>query len=186
MAQHKPCPWWVGYLIANPIRKFWQDPALILQPYIRAGVTVLEPGAGMGFFTLEIAKLVGSSGRVVAVDVQPRMIEGLKRRARKGGLLDRIDARVVNPASMQLTDLDAIADFVFAFAVVHELPSAASFFSEAARAMKSGAHLLLAEPVGHVSEAEFAEQIKAAADSGLRVFDRPSIGRCITALLRKS
>ena len=87
---------------------------------------------------------------------------------------------------MQLTDLDAIADFVFAFAVVHELPSAASFFSEATRAMKSGAHLLLAEPVGHVSEAEFAEQIKAAADSGLRVFDRPSIGRWITALLRKS
>ena len=186
MAQHKPCPWWVGYLIANPIRKFWQDPALILQPYIRAGMTVLEPGPGMGFFTLEIAKLVGFSGRVVAVDVQPRMIEGLKRRARKAGLLDRIDARVVNPASMQLTDLDAIADFVFAFAVVHELPSAASFFSEAARAMKSGAHLLLAEPAGHVSETEFAGQIKAAADNGLRVFDQPSIHRCIAALLRKS
>ena len=186
VAQHKPCPWWVGYLIANPIRKFWQDPALILQPYIRAGMTVLEPGPGMGFFTLEIANLVGFSGRVVAVDVQPRMIEGLKRRARKAGLLNRLDARVVNPASMQLTDLDAIADFVFAFAVVHELPSAASFFSEAARAMKSGAHLLLAEPVGHVSEAEFAEQIKATADNGLRVFGRPSIERCIAALLRKS
>jgi predicted O-methyltransferase YrrM len=68
----------------------------------------------MGFFTLEIAKLVGSSGRVVAVDVQPQMIEGLKRRARKAGLLDRIDARVVSPASMQLADLNAIADFVFA------------------------------------------------------------------------
>jgi SAM-dependent methyltransferase len=140
----------------------------------------------MGFFTLEMAKLVGPSGRVVAVDVQPRMIEGLKRRARKGGLLDRIDARVVNPASMQLADLDAVVDFVFAFAVVHELPSAASFFSEAARAMKSGADLLLAEPAGHVREAEFAEQINIAADTGLKVFDRPSINRCIAALLRKS
>jgi SAM-dependent methyltransferase len=140
----------------------------------------------MGFFTLEIAKLVGPSGRVVAVDVQPRMIEGLKRRARKAGFLDRIDARVVSPASLQLADLDAIADFVFAFAVVHELPSAAFFFSEAARAMKSGADLLLAEPAGHVSEAEFTEQIKAAADNGLTVFGRPSIDRCIAALLRKS
>ena len=73
-------------------------------------MTVLEPGPGMGFFTLEIAKLVGSSGRVVAVDVQPQMIEGLKRRARKAGLLDRIDARVVSPASMQVADLNAIAD----------------------------------------------------------------------------
>jgi ubiquinone/menaquinone biosynthesis C-methylase UbiE len=186
VAQHKPCPWWVGYLIANPIRTLWQDPALILQPYIQPGMTVLEPGPGMGFFTLEIAKLVGFSGRVVAVDVEPRMIERLERRARKAGLLDKIDARVVSPASMQLADLDAIADFVFAFAVVHELPSTVSFFSEAARAMKSGAHLLLAEPAGHVSEAEFAEQIKAAANSGLRVFDRPSIRRCIAAILRKS
>lgn len=186
MTQHKPCPWWAGYLIASPVRKLWQDPALLLRPYIQVGMTVLEPGPGMGFFTLEIAKLVGPSGRVVAVDVQSRMIEGLKRRARKAGLLDRIDARVVSPTSMQLAEVNAVADFVFAFAVVHELPSAASFFSEVARAMKSGADLLLAEPAGHVGQAEFAEQIQAAADSGLRVFGRPSINRCITALLRKS
>jgi len=186
MAQHKPCPWWAGYLIASPIRKLWQDPALILAPYVQGGMTVLEPGPGMGFFTLDIAKRVGPSGRVVAVDAQPRMIEGLKRRARKAGLLDRIDARVVSPTSMQLADLDSTADFVFAFAVVHELPSAASFFAEVARAMKSGADMLLAEPAGHVGEAEFAEEIKAAADSGLRVRERPSIARCMTALLRKS
>ena len=55
-------------------------------------MTVLEPGLGMGFFTLEIARLVSPSGRVVAVDVQRRMIEGLKRRARKTGLFDRIDS----------------------------------------------------------------------------------------------
>jgi len=148
-------------------------------------MTVIEPGPGMGFFTLEIARLVGPSGRVVAVDVQPQMIEGLKRRARRAGLLDRIDARLVGPASTELAYVDATADFVFAFAVVHELPSAASFFSEAARALKPGATLLLAEPVGHVSEAEFAEQIKVAADNGLRVFDRLSIDHFIAALLRK-
>jgi ubiquinone/menaquinone biosynthesis C-methylase UbiE len=84
-------------------------------------MTVLEPGPGMGFFTLEIAKLVGPSGRVVAVDVQFRMIEGLKRRARKAGVLNRIDARVVGPASMQLADLDAIANFVFACMSYHPL-----------------------------------------------------------------
>src|SRR5262249_29952561 len=83
VTQHKLCPWWVGYLITSPFRKLWQNRALILESHIRAGMTVLEPGPGMGFFTLEIAKLVGSSGRVVAVDVQPQMIEGLKRRAAK-------------------------------------------------------------------------------------------------------
>ncbi|MFY9643515.1 MAG: hypothetical protein WCD20_15720 [Rhodomicrobium sp.] len=69
MAKHRVCPWWMGYLLASPIRKWWQDPARILSPYVRAGMTVLEPGPGMGFFTLEIARLVGPSGRLVAVDV---------------------------------------------------------------------------------------------------------------------
>jgi ubiquinone/menaquinone biosynthesis C-methylase UbiE len=140
----------------------------------------------MGFFTLEMARLVGPSGRVVAVDLQPRMIEGLKRRARKAALSDRIDARVVSSSSMQLADLDAAIDLVFAFAVVHEMPSVTSFFSEAARAMKPGAELLLAEPAGHVSEAEFADEIKAAADSGLKVIARPSIASSSAALLRKT
>lgn len=186
MAQHKPCPWWAGYLIASPLRKWWHNPTRVLQPFLREGMTVLEPGPGMGFFTIEIARLVGPSGRVVAVDVQPRMIESLKRRARKAGVLNRIDARVAGPASMQLADLDGTTDFVFAFAVVHELPSVPVFFAEASRAMKSGAKLLLAEPAGHVSSAEFAAQIKTAVENGLAVLDRPSINRCKTVLLRKS
>src|SRR6516225_5772080 len=139
MARHRVCPWWMGYLLLSPIRKWRQDPARILAPYVRADMTVLEPGPGMGFFTLEIARLVGPSGRVIAVDVQPHMIEALRRRARKTGLADRIDARTVSPSSLELSGLDAAVDFVFAFAVVHEMPSVASFFLEAARAMKSGA-----------------------------------------------
>jgi hypothetical protein len=53
---------------------------------------------------------------------------------------------------MQLADLDEAGDFVFTFAVVHELPSAASYFSEATRTMKHGADLLLAEPAGHAHQ----------------------------------
>jgi ubiquinone/menaquinone biosynthesis C-methylase UbiE len=186
VAKHGVCPWWVGYLLASPIRKFWQDPVRILEPYIRPGMTVLEPGPGMGFFTLEIARLVGPSGRAVAVDVQPRMIEALKRRASKAGLADRIDARVCGPESMGLAGLDGSVDFVLACAMVHELPSAATFFAEAAQAMKPGAALLLAEPAGHVGEAQFAEQIRAAAGAGLSLAERPVMKRCTAALLRKS
>jgi len=186
VAKHGVCPWWVGYLLASPVRRLWQDPVRVLTPYVRPGMTVLEPGPGMGFFTMEIARLAGPSGRAVAVDVQPRMIEALKRRAKKAGLLDRIDARVCNSESMGLADLDRSVDFVFACAMVHELPSPAAFFAECAKAMKPGATLLLAEPAGHVSEAEFAEQIKAAGDAGLGLIERPNIKRCTAALLRKS
>lgn len=186
MAKHRVCPWWMGYLLTSPLRKLQHKPELILAPYIHAGMTVLEPGPGMGFFTLEIARLVGPQGRAVAVDVQPRMLEALKRRARKAGLLDRIDARVCSPVSMGLGDLDTATDFVFACAVVHELPSAKAFFQEAARTMKSGAFLLLAEPAGHVSEAEFTDELNAATSNGLSVAGRPSIKGFTAALLRKS
>ena len=46
-------------------------------------MTVLEPGPGMEIHYGKMARQVGASGRVVAVDMQPRMIAGLKRRLAK-------------------------------------------------------------------------------------------------------
>ena len=60
------CPWWLGYLLASPLRRLMQDPVKVLAPYVREGMIVLEPGPGMGFFTLELARLVGPSGRIVS------------------------------------------------------------------------------------------------------------------------
>ena len=41
---NRVCPWWLGYFLASPVRRLFQDPAAIVQPYIREGMTVLEPG----------------------------------------------------------------------------------------------------------------------------------------------
>ncbi len=185
MAGHHVCPWWVGYFLASPLRRLKQDPAAIIAPYVHRGMIVLEPGPGMGFFTLELARLVGPSGRVIVVDVEPRMIGGLRRRARKAGLLDRIDARVVPPNSMELDDLKGIIDFLLAFAVVHEMPAPGPFFTEAAAALKPGATLLLAEPAGHIKDQEFVGELAAAAQAGLTVVDHPSVRGSHAALLRK-
>lgn len=185
MASHGVCPWWAGYLLASPLRRLLHDPARLLARYVQAGMTVLEPGPGMGFFTLELARRVGPSGRVVVVDVQPRMIAGLRRRARRAGLAERIDARVTPPDCMTIGDLRGAVDFALVFAVVHECPSATMFFTEIAQAMKPGATLLLAEPAGHVQEADFGEELAAAAMAGLSVADRPAIRRCHAALLRR-
>src|SRR5262245_51423954 len=186
MSKHHVCPWWLGYLLAIPVRRFLHDAREILRPHVREGMTVLEPGPGMGFFTLELLRLTGLSGRVVVVDVQPRMLAVLKRRAAKAGLLDRLDARLVQPDSMGLTDLDGVVDFAFAFAVVHELPAAGPFFVEVSRALKPGARLLLAEPAGHVKPAEFEAELRDAASAGLVPVERPSIRRSSTALLEKA
>jgi SAM-dependent methyltransferase len=184
MAEHV-CPWWVGYLLIIPLRRISQNPRKILSPYAREGMTVLEPGPGMGFFTLELAKLVGSSGRVIAVDIQSKMLEKLQRRAGKRGLLERIEARLVKNDSLAMSDLRKKVDFALAFATVHEMPGGAPFFREVAEMLKPGGLLLLAEPRGHVKMAEFEGEVQAAADAGLVLEERPEIWRSYAALLRK-
>jgi SAM-dependent methyltransferase len=186
MAGHHICPWWLGYFLASPLRRMLDDPAAILAPYVREGMTVLEPGPGMGFFTLELARRVGPSGRVIAVDVQPRMIAGLKRRAAKARLLDRIDARLAEGGSLKLDGFEGAVDFALAFAVVHELPGAGPFFAQVAQTLKPGACVLFAEPAGHVSDKHFEAELQAAAQAGLNQVSRPPIRRSHTALLSKS
>lgn len=181
---HRICPWWIGYLLACPVRRLRQNPHEILAPHVREGMIVLEPGPGMGFFTLDLARLVGTSGRVVAVDVQPKMIDRLKRRANKAKLLDRIDARAASADSMGIADLRGTVDFTLAFAMVHEFPDAGHFFAEVAAASKAGAALLLAEPKGHVEPAAFDSELQAASEAGFKVADRPSIRHSHAALLK--
>lgn len=180
------CPWWLGYFLASPLRRLFQDPAKIVSPYVRPGMKVFEPGPGMGFFTLELAKLVGPSGMVMVVDIQPKMLEELRRRAAKSGLLDRLDLRLAQPESMGVDDLRGTFDFALAFALVHEVPSAALFFSETAAALKPGAALLLGEPSGHVTTDKFEAELTAAAQAGFELVDRPSIRRTRAALLRRN
>jgi ubiquinone/menaquinone biosynthesis C-methylase UbiE len=139
----------------------------------------------MGFFTLELARRVGPTGRVIAVDVQPKMIERLRRRAATANLAERIDARVTRVDSMQLNGLESRVDFVLAFAVVHEIPETAAFFSEAAASMKPGARMLLADPLSQVSDAEFDNELEIARGAGLETEARPAIRRGRTALLLK-
>ena len=179
------CPWWLGWILASPLRRWFQDPAEIVAPYVEQGMTVLEPGPGMGFFTLELARRVGPRGRVIAVDIQPRMIAGLKRRLVKAGLAERVDTRLGEDNSLGLNDLAGRMDFTLAMAVVHEMPGPEWFFGQAAQAMKPGAALLLVEPSGHVKKEEFKAELSAAAQAGLQVESRPAIRRSHAALLRK-
>ena len=183
MAEHV-CPWWIGYFLVSPIRRWLQDPEELIRPYITPGMIVLEPGPGMGFFTLPLATRVGS-GRVVAVDIQPKMLDALRRRAQKSGLLQRIEVRLAKSDSLGIDDLRGTVDFVLAVAVVHEMPSAERFFSQAAAALRPGGRLLFAEPAGHVKPEFFARELEAARTAGLIEENRLEVKRFHAVLLTK-
>ena len=180
---HRVCPWWLGYFLLVPLRRLWQDPRNILSPYVTEGMMVLEPGPGMGFFTLELARLVGPTGRVIAVDVQPRMLAVLRSRAARAGLDGRIETRQATKTGLGIDDLAGKVGFALAFALVHELPSADTFFAEVAKVLVPGGRLLVAEPSGHVPQDEFKKTLDSAAAAGFRVMERPAIRSTHAALL---
>jgi len=180
---HRVCPWWLGYFLVTPLRRLWQDPLKILSPYLTTGARVLEPCPGMGFFTLDLARLVGPTGRVIAIDLQPKMLDALRRRAQRAGLEGRIETRRASESSLEVDDLAGEVDFALAFAVVHELADVSAFFRDVAKALVPGGRLLVAEPRGHVSEEELAKSLESAAAAGLRLAERPAIRGSRTALL---
>ncbi len=186
MAAHQaePCPWWLGYVLASPVRKLFQNPSRLVAPYVGEGMVVLEPGCGMGFFTLDLARRVGATGRVVAVDLQPKMLAGLRRRAGRAGLPERLDIRQVAEDRLGIADLDGQVGFVLAFYVVHELANPAGFFDEIRTALSPTGKLLIVEPRAHGGgDHGFGATLDLATRSGLVVLDRPAVNRNQVAVL---
>ena len=179
----KVCPAWLGHFLANPIRKLIQPPEKILSPYVKEGMTVLEIGPGMGFFTIPLAQMVGANGKVIAVDMQEKMLQGLKKRAQKKGVLIRIETRLCPQDTLGLQDLTEKIDFALVFAVVHEVPDPSKFFAELSVTIKPSGRVLLSEPNGHVSEEEFTITTSLAKQHAFEIVGTPKIFRSRSVLL---
>ncbi|MBU4143260.1 hypothetical protein KJ590_04695, partial [Patescibacteria group bacterium] len=46
------CPWWLCYSFDNPLRRLFHDPERLLGPYVKTGMTAVDIGCGMGYFTI--------------------------------------------------------------------------------------------------------------------------------------
>jgi ubiquinone/menaquinone biosynthesis C-methylase UbiE len=74
-------------VLEGPDRDAWQKPDLIMDALgIGEGSVVADLGAGGGWFTVRLARRVGPNGTVFAQDVQPQMLEAIKRRVGREGL----------------------------------------------------------------------------------------------------
>jgi ubiquinone/menaquinone biosynthesis C-methylase UbiE len=177
------CPWWAGYFIDNRLRRRIHDPAAIVGPYVKPGMTALDVGCGMGFFSIAMAELVGSAGCVISADLQPQMLHVLQRRAAQVGLAHRIRA---HQCGRQRLGLTALCDFALAFAMLHEVPDADRMLAEIHACLKPGGRLLIAEPRLHVGASAFAHELALAAVAGFTPRDEPCVRWCRAALLERS
>ena len=171
MAEHV-CPWWAGYLIDNALRRLLHDPQRIIGPYVHAGMTTLDVGCGMGFFSIAMAQRVGPTGRVISVDLQPQMLAVLEQRAARAGVADCIHTRRCEPVHLGLAPFANTCDFALAFAMVHEVPAPERLLAEIHACLKppavsaSGGLLLVAEPRLHVPARAFSRLRALAASAG--------------------
>jgi 2-polyprenyl-3-methyl-5-hydroxy-6-metoxy-1,4-benzoquinol methylase len=179
------CPWWLGYLLVTPLRRLVENPYARLAPYVREGMLVLEPGPGMGFFTLELARLVGPRGRVVAVDLQEKMLAALRRRAGRAGLAERIETRCCTPDDLGIGDLAGRIDLVVLFHMLHEVAHQEQFLQALLAALKPGGGVLIVEPRGHVSAEAFQISLILAKTIGFEIAE-PAQGKELRALLRRT
>ncbi len=182
---HHTCPVWIGRLLVSPLRRLVENPTEILAPFVSPGSTVVDVGSAMGFHSLDLARLVGSEGLVVCLDIQQKMLDGLTRRARRKGLDGIIETRLCSQETLMLEDLAGAAGLVTVFNVVHETDHPDRFLRECAATLSPGGHLLIAEPRGHVSERDFAESISTIEALGLVAQTAPAIWRSHTALFAR-
>ena len=179
------CPWYLGYVLASPVRRFYQNPEKLLNSYLKEGMKVLEVGPGMGFFSLPMARIVGESGRIFCIDVQEKMLQSLRRRAVRANLHSRIEMHLCGESSLQIDNLAGSIDFALAFAVVHEVPDQKLLFKEICASLKKDGLLLISEPKGHVSEGEFEKTLSLTQTNGMEKVDSPNIRGSYSAVLRK-
>jgi len=184
MANHI-CPWWIGYLLLSPLRRWGQNPKKILAPYIMSGMTVLDLGCAMGYFSLDMAELVGINGKVICVDVQQKMLDALMKRASRTGFHENIESRLCKADNLYLEDMKNKIDFALAFAVIHEVDGPEMVFKQIFTSLKPGAWLLFSEPSGHVSAKKFQKSIGIAEKFGFKPAAGPRILRSRSVLLEK-
>lgn len=178
------CPWWLGYTLILPIRKYQHDPEEILSRFIKNGMSVMDYGSAMGYFSIPLARMVGKEGSVYCVDIQPKMLDKLEKRAVKYRVSDIIKPLLVGK-NFNPSDFFEKLDFVLIFAVVHEVPDQAGLFKEIYSMLKPGGKVLFAEPKGHVKPENFEKSLHLAETAGFTIANEKPIQKGLNALMLK-
>lgn len=143
---HFPAPAFIGRFLDSNIRRAMQPPAaLIRRSGIQPGMRVLEIGCGSGAYTLEMARAVGATGKVVALDIQPGMLEQLKNKLTRS---ENTDIRNVEPllaSACQLPFQNGSFDAAFMITVLQEIPDKWRALAEVRRTLRPGGIVAVTE-----------------------------------------
>ena len=159
-------PW-----LERPERETEERPQLLIDALaIEPGQTIADLGAGSGYYSFRIAPLVGERGRVLALDVEPRMLRIVSERARRAGITN-VTTVLSTPSDPNLEPNSV--DLLFMVDVYHELEFPFEVLTKVREALKPGGRVALIEyraedpavmikPVHKMSERQIIRELTAA------------------------
>ena len=142
----------------------------------------MDLGCGPGFFSIDIAQMVGKSGRVIAADLQEGMLGKLRDKIHGTELEERITLHKCEENKIGFSEA---VDFILAFYMIHEIPDQARLFNEMRSIIKQNGQVFIVEPPFHVSKTAFEETITRARDAGFTPVERPKVFLGRTVILKK-
>ncbi len=129
-----------GFSLEESTRRSWFSPERVLEDAgLRSGMVFVDVGSGDGFFTLIAAQIVGSTGKVYAVDSDASAIERLKLKAAEKGLAN---VKAVVAVAEETVFCEECADVVFYSIVLHDFRDPAKVLTNAKRMLKSSGLLV--------------------------------------------
>jgi ubiquinone/menaquinone biosynthesis C-methylase UbiE len=147
-------------------REKYEQPEKVLDALqISPGMTIADIGAGVGYFSLRIARRVGHAGRVLAVEVQPEMLKLLKKNSDRDKAFN-IDLILGTETDPQLPT--ATVDLALMVDVYHELQYPEEMMSNLREALKPDGRLVLVEYRGEDPAVPIKPEHKMTAEQVLK------------------
>ena len=126
--------------LEDPSRDEWQKPNLVVDSLaLKLGDEVADLGAGSGYFTIRLAREVGATGKVYAVDLDPKLLEHIDRRA-KEEQLENIQTILADPNDPKLGSNSV--DLIFICDVLHHINDRAKYYPLLSRALRPSGRLV--------------------------------------------
>jgi ubiquinone/menaquinone biosynthesis C-methylase UbiE len=168
---HKfPIPDFLAGVIDNPLRRRMQPPdEMPLRHGIDPGMRVLEVGPGNGRYTMATARRVGEAGRVIAVDIEPKMVKRVRSRVEAEGIAN-VEARVADVYNLPFDN--GTFDAAYMIAVIGEIPDPDRAMGEFQRVLKPGGTLAFSELLMDPDYALASTLVRKARPAGFRLKDR--------------
>jgi len=156
----------------NRLRKLLFNPEGIAKRFVDPGDNVLDIGCGTGFLSRSLARRVGETGMVTAVDIQQEMLDLLKKSADEEGVLARIRTHLAEPYTLGLSGSETF-NLAVAWYVVHETLDPARLFREVMTLLVPGGRFLMVEPMFVIQRATFEKECNMAEGAGFSIESKP-------------